>query len=121
MILRVILLHTSLWIHIYAKPPQKEDGAWTVGVFDRSSVMSRDGCFARLPIAHLVYNLIPPMGNIPSLLTFEEVVTVFHEFGHALQRMLTKQDDGLVSGVQGIVWDAVELSSLFMEKWCHHK
>nr|POF24563.1 organellar oligopeptidase a, chloroplastic/mitochondrial [Quercus suber] len=91
----------------YSQPPQKEDGAWTVGVFDRT--------------AHLVYNLIPPMGNIPSLLTFEEVLTVFHEFGHALQRMLTKQDEGLVSGVQGIEWDAVELSSLFMEKWCYHK
>ncbi|KAK7832614.1 putative cytosolic oligopeptidase a [Quercus suber] len=99
----------------YSQPPQKEDGAWTVEVFD--------------PIAHLVNNLIPPMGNIPSLLTFEEVdslmnfwqvVIVFHEFGHALQRMLTKQDEGLVSGVQGIEWDAVELSSLFMEKWCYH-
>ena len=54
-------------------------------------------------------------------MNFWQVVTVFHEFGHALQRMLTKQDEVLVSGVQGIEWDAVELSSLFMEKWCYHK
>ena len=57
----------------YTRPPQKEDGAWIVGVFDQSSVMSHDGCFARLRIAHMVCNLIPPMGDISSLLTFEEV------------------------------------------------
>ena len=61
------------YVDLYTWPPQKEDSTWIVGVFDRSSVMSHDGCFARLRIAHMVYNLIPPMGDIPSLLTFEEV------------------------------------------------
>jgi oligopeptidase A len=49
------------------------------------------------------------------------VETVFHEFGHALQHMLTKQDEGLVAGIRGIEWDAVELPSQFMENWCYHK
>jgi oligopeptidase A len=46
---------------------------------------------------------------------------VFHEFGHALQHMLTKQDEGFVSGIRGVEWDAVELPSQFMENWCYHK
>lgn len=50
-----------------------------------------------------------------------QVETVFHEFGHALQHMLTKQDDGLVAGIRGIEWDAVELPSQFMENWCYHR
>ncbi len=47
--------------------------------------------------------------------------TVFHEFGHALQHMLTRQDEGLVAGIRGVEWDAVELPSQFMENWCYHK
>jgi oligopeptidase A len=54
-------------------------------------------------------------------MTFREVETVFHEFGHALQHMLTKEDEGLVAGIRGIEWDAVELPSQFMENWCYHK
>lgn len=50
-----------------------------------------------------------------------QVETVFHEFGHALQHMLTKQDEGLVAGIRGIEWDAVELPSQFMENWCYHR
>jgi oligopeptidase A len=46
---------------------------------------------------------------------------VFHEFGHALQHMLTKQDEGFVAGIRGVEWDAVELPSQFMENWCYHK
>lgn len=52
---------------------------------------------------------------------FSQVETVFHEFGHALQHMLTKEDEGLVAGIRGIEWDAVELPSQFMENWCYHK
>lgn len=52
---------------------------------------------------------------------FSQVETVFHEFGHALQHMLTKQDEGLVAGIRGIEWDAVELPSQFMENWCYHR
>lgn len=46
---------------------------------------------------------------------------MFHEFGHALQHMLTRQDEGLVAGIRGIEWDAVELPSQFMENWCYHR
>lgn len=55
------------------------------------------------------------------LIVVLQVETVFHEFGHALQHMLTKQDEGLVSGIRGIEWDAVELPSQFMENWCYHR
>lgn len=58
--------------------------------------------------------------NFDSFVNFQ-VETVFHEFGHALQHMLTKQDEGLVSGIRGIEWDAVELPSQFMENWCYHR
>ncbi|KAI3962936.1 hypothetical protein MKW92_006193 [Papaver armeniacum] len=54
-------------------------------------------------------------------MTFREVETVFHEFGHALQHMLTKEDEGLVSGIRGIEWDAVELPSQFTENWCYQR
>ncbi|KAF3621406.1 hypothetical protein FXO37_32811 [Capsicum annuum] len=63
---------------------------------------------------------MPPVGDKPSLMTFLEVETVFHEFGHALQHMLTKQDEGLVAGLRGIERDARELPSQFMENWCYH-
>ncbi|KAJ7943796.1 Oligopeptidase A [Quillaja saponaria] len=105
----------------YSRPSEKNQGAWMDEVIARSRVLSRDGASARLPIAHMVCNQTPPVGNKPSLMTFREVETVFHEFGHALQHMLTKQDEGLVSGVRGIEWDAIELPSQFMENWCYHK
>nr|KAJ0201853.1 hypothetical protein LSAT_V11C600322400 [Lactuca sativa] len=60
---------------------------------------------------------MPPVGDKPSLMTFLDVETVFHEFGNALQHMQTKQDEGLVAGIRGIEWDAVELPSQFMESW----
>eukprot|EP00494_Astrolonche_serrata_P005136 UN05152 len=90
-------------------------------VFSRSSVLARHGCSVRLPVAHMVCNQMPPVGDKPSLMTFREVETVFHEFGHALQHMLTRQDEAFVAGISGIEWDAVELPSQFMENWCYHK
>ena len=54
-------------------------------------------------------------------MTFQEVTTLFHEFGHALHNMLTTVDHGLVSGTQNVEWDAVELPSMFMENWCYHR
>ncbi|KAL7231544.1 hypothetical protein ACSBR2_009733 [Camellia fascicularis] len=96
-------------------------GAWMDEVVARSRVFSRDGSSPRLPVAHMVCNQMPPVGDKPSLMTFREVETVFHEFGHALQHMLTKQDEGLVAGIRGIEWDAVELPSQFMENWCYHR
>ncbi|KAF8016469.1 hypothetical protein BT93_H1861 [Corymbia citriodora subsp. variegata] len=105
----------------YSRPSEKRGGAWMDEVVGRSRVLSRDGASARLPVAHMVCNFTPPVGTKPSLMTFQEVETVFHEFGHALQHMLTKQDEGLVAGIRGIEWDAVELPSQFMENWCYHK
>jgi oligopeptidase A len=105
----------------YSRPSEKRGGAWMDEVFARSRVLSRDGTSARLPVAHMVCNQMPPVGDKPSLMTFREVETVFHEFGHALQHMLTKQDEGLVAGIRGIEWDAVELPSQFMENWCYHR
>ncbi|XP_048128506.1 organellar oligopeptidase A, chloroplastic/mitochondrial-like [Rhodamnia argentea] len=105
----------------YSRPSEKRGGAWMDEVVARSRVLSRDGASARLPIAHMVCNQTPPVGTKPSLMTFREVETVFHEFGHALQHMLTKQDEGLVAGIRGIERDAVELPSQFMENWCYHR
>jgi oligopeptidase A len=73
-----------------------------------------------LPVAYLICNQTPPVGNQPSLMTFAEVETLLHEFGHGLQHMLTQVDNGLVSGIRGVEWDAVELPSQFMENWALH-
>ncbi|KAJ6732670.1 PROTEASE M3 THIMET OLIGOPEPTIDASE-RELATED [Salix koriyanagi] len=105
----------------YSRPSEKRGGAWMDEVVSRSRVLSRNGTAPRLPIAHMVCNQTPPVGDKPSLMTFREVETVFHEFGHALQHMLTMQDEGLVAGIRGIEWDAVELPSQFMENWCYHR
>ncbi|CAI9110563.1 OLC1v1010614C1 [Oldenlandia corymbosa var. corymbosa] len=105
----------------YSRPSEKRGGAWMDEVIGRSRVLSRDGASPRLPVAHMVCNQMPPVGDKPSLMTFREVETVFHEFGHALQHMLTKQDEGLVAGIRNVEWDAVELPSQFMENWCYHR
>lgn len=105
----------------YSRPAEKRGGAWMDEVVSRSRVLSPDGSSSRLPVAHMVCNQTPPVGEKPSLMTFREVETVFHEFGHALQHMLTRQDEGLVAGIRGIEWDAVELPSQFMENWCYHR
>ncbi|GAB2283003.1 hypothetical protein Dimus_017535 [Dionaea muscipula] len=105
----------------YSRPSEKRGGAWMNEVISRSSLLSHDNSSVRLPIAHVICNQTPPVGDKPSLMTFREVETVFHEFGHALQHMLTKQDEGLVAGIRGVEWDAVELPSQFMENWCYHR
>jgi oligopeptidase A len=74
-----------------------------------------------LPVAHLICNMTPPIGSKPSQMTFSEVETLFHEFGHGLQHMLTRVDFPDASGISGIEWDAVELPSQFMENWCYHR
>lgn len=75
----------------------------------------------RNPVAHLVCNSTPPVGKKPSLMTFREVETLFHEFGHGLQHMLTTVDEPDAAGINGVEWDAVELPSQFMENWCYHR
>jgi len=80
-----------------------------------------DGEAVRLPVAYVICNQAPPVDGRPALMNFTELRTVFHEFGHALQHMLTRVDYGLASGIRGIEWDAVELPSQFMENWCYHR
>jgi oligopeptidase A len=70
------------------------------------------------PVAYLTCNFTPPVGGKPSLLTHDEVLTLFHEFGHGLHHMLTRVDEAAVSGINGVPWDGVELPSQFLENWC---
>ncbi|MCL7031174.1 hypothetical protein MKW94_017820, partial [Papaver nudicaule] len=105
----------------YFRPSGKQGGAWMNGAVARSRALARDGASTRLPVAYIVCNQSPPVGDKPSLMTFREVETVFHEFGHALQHMLTKEDESVVSGMRGIELDALELPSQFMENWCYHR
>lgn len=105
----------------YSRPAEKRGGAWMDEVVGQSKRLASDGAPVRLPTAHMVCNQTPPIGEQPSLMTFREVETLFHECGHALQHMLTTVDEGLVSGIRGVEWDAVELPSQFMENWCYDR
>ena len=101
----------------YSRPEDKRGGAWMNTCLDRRMTNGR----SQLPIAYLVCNGTPPVGDKPSLMTFSEVVTLFHEFGHGLHHMLTQVDFADASGINGVEWDAVELPSQFMENWCYHR
>lgn len=70
------------------------------------------------PVAYLTCNFNKPVGGKPALFTHDEVVTLFHEFGHGIHHMLTQIDESAVSGINGVPWDAVELPSQFLENWC---
>ncbi|GAA3942463.1 oligopeptidase A [Litoribacillus peritrichatus] len=101
----------------YARP-KKRGGAW----MDECRVRRIDGQGAlQLPVAYLVCNFTPPVGDAPALLTHDEVTTLFHEFGHGLHHMLTRISYSAVSGINGVAWDAVELPSQFMENFCWEK
>ena len=107
----------SFYLDPYSRPENKRPGAWMGDCIGRSFTSYE----SRLPVAHLVCNGTPPIGDIPSLMTFREVETLFHEFGHGLQHMLTTVDLRDVAGISGVEWDAVELPSQFMENWCYHR
>ena len=92
----------------------KRGGAWMDVCTNRMHIAGCD----QIPVAYLVCNFTPPVGDKPSLLTHEEVQTLFHEFGHGLHHMLTKVRYPAVAGINGVPWDAVELPSQFMENWC---
>lgn len=101
------------YLDLYARE-HKRGGAW----MDECRVRRKQGDKVQLPVAYLTCNFTPPVGDKPALLTHDEVVTLFHEFGHGLHHMLTKVDYAAVSGINGVAWDAVELPSQFMENWC---
>lgn len=101
------------YLDLYARP-HKRGGAWMDGCLTRRLVNDA----TRLPAAYLVCNFTPPVGTDPALLTHNEVLTMFHEFGHGLHHLLTTVNYLPVAGIHGVEWDAVELPSQFMENWC---
>ena len=101
------------YLDLYARP-HKRGGAWMDGCLARRRLDSG----VRLPAAYLVGNFTPPVGDDPALLTHQEVLTMFHEFGHGVHHLLTQVDYLPVAGIHGVEWDAVELPSQFLENWC---
>ena len=93
----------------------KRGGAWMSGFQSRYSYEEQN--HQQLPVCFMVGNFTPALDGKPSLLTHDEVVTLFHEFGHGLHHLLTQVTVGDVAGVNGVEWDAVELPSQFMENW----
>ncbi len=103
----------SFYLDLFARD-KKKGGAWMADC----RVRRKTSAGLQLPVAFLTCNFTPPVGDAPSLLTHDEVTTLFHEFGHGLHHMLTQIDVAAVSGINGVAWDAVELPSQFMENWC---
>jgi len=103
----------SFYMDLFARD-KKRGGAWMADCRVRRNTATG----VQLPVAFLTCNFTPPVGDTPSLLTHDEVTTLFHEFGHGLHHMLTQIDVAAVSGINGVAWDAVELPSQFMENWC---
>lgn len=107
----------SFYLDPYSRPENKRGGAWIQNFFSRRKKENT----TQLPVVFVCCNFAPPIDKQPSLLTFRDLRTLFHEFGHALQHMLTTIDENLASGLNMIEWDAVEIASQFMENWCFHK
>lgn len=106
-------LRAQFYLDPFARP-DKRGGAWMDVCTNRMRTSRCD----QIPAAYLVCNFTPPVGEQPSLLTHQEVLTLFHEVGHGLHHMLTRVDYPGVAGINGVPWDAVELPSQFMENWC---
>ena len=101
------------YLDLYARP-SKRGGAW----MDDAMARRRVSAGIQTPVAYLNCNFSSPVGGRPALFTHEEVITLFHEFGHGLHHLLTQAEDLAVSGINGVEWDAVELPSQFMENFC---
>jgi oligopeptidase A len=108
----------AFYLDPYSRPGSKRGGAWMDECLGRSNTRSGEPV---LPVAYLICNQSPPVGDTPSLMTFEEVETLFHEFGHGLQHMLTTVERPQAAGINNVEWDAVELPSQFMENWCYDR
>lgn len=107
-------LRGSFYLDLYARE-HKRGGAWMDDCRGRRITQSGE---LQTPVAYLTCNFNKPVGDKPALFTHDEVVTLFHEFGHGIHHMLTQVDAGAVSGINGVPWDAVELPSQFLENWC---
>lgn len=106
--------------HFFLDPyarDNKQGGAW----MDECRGRCSDQNGRQLPAAFVTCNFASPPEDKPALLTHDEVVTLFHEFGHALHHLLTQVDEADVAGIRGVPWDAVELPSQFMENWCYER
>ncbi len=103
----------QFYLDLYARP-HKRGGAW----MDDCTTRMRMAEGVQVPVAYLTCNFSAPIGSDPALFTHDEVLTLFHEFGHGLHHMLTQVDYPSVAGISGVAWDAVELPSQFMENWC---
>ncbi|WP_136255626.1 oligopeptidase A [Onishia niordana] len=103
----------GFYLDLYAREG-KRGGAW----MDECRVRRQTDHGVQLPVAYLTCNFTRPVGDKPALLTHDEVTTLFHEFGHGLHHMLTRQTVADISGINGVAWDAVELPSQFMENFC---
>ena len=106
----------KFYFDLYARA-KKRGGAWMDDCVGRK----KSAHSLQIPVAYLTCNFTPPTSTEPSLLTHDDVTTLFHEFGHGLQHMMTQVDHLGVSGINGVEWDAVELPSQFMENWCWEK
>ncbi len=104
------------YLDLYARP-RKRGGAWMDECIARRKLRGQ----IQIPVAFLTCNFTPPAGDDPALLTHDEVITLFHEFGHGLHHLLTQVDYLSASGIRGVEWDAVELPSQFMENFCWQK
>jgi len=100
-----------LYMDLFARPSEKRAGGWQM------SLQDYDAARGKKPVSVIVTSFRPPVGDKPALLSFGEVHTLFHEFGHATQSMLTTQEEPAFAGISGVEWDAVELPSQFMEYW----
>jgi oligopeptidase A len=104
----------QFYLDLYARN-NKRGGAW----MDEAIMRRKHGNNqVTTPVAYLTCNFSAPVGDKPALFTHDEVITMFHEFGHGLHHMLTQVEDYGVSGIKGVEWDAVELPSQFMENFC---
>jgi oligopeptidase A len=103
----------QFYLDLYARN-SKRGGAW----MDDAITRRRTASGMQTPVAYLNCNFAAPVGNKPALFTHDEVITLFHEFGHGLHHLLTQVEDLGVSGINGVEWDAVELPSQFMENFC---
>jgi oligopeptidase A len=103
----------QFYMDLYARET-KRGGAW----MDDAITRRRKRGQLQLPVAYLNCNFSRPLGTKPALFTHDEVLTLFHEFGHGLHHLLTQVEDLGVSGINGVEWDAVELPSQFMENFC---